>query len=207
MIRALVLAAMLTSQPAHACSLALSLGLDASTSLSQDEWRMQVDGTANALLSPQVRAAVNAIAPIRMQVFAWAALQDGSDWIEVGSADDLPTVAEAVRSLSRAHVNAGTAIGAAMAYGAAELRSQPCRRLVLDLSGDGKGNGFLTAAVAAERINATQDVTVNGIGIGPQGEGAFLDAKAGPGAFTMHAETFADFERVLVLKLLAEMLS
>ena len=87
------------------------------------------------------------------------------------------------------------------------MRSQPCRRLVLDLSGDGKGNGFLTAAGAAERINATQDVTVNGIGMGPQGEGAFLDAMAGPGAFTMHAETFADFERVLVLKLLAEMLS
>lgn len=207
MIRALAIAAMLASQPANACSLALSLGLDASTSLSQDEWRMQVDGTANALTSPQVRAAVNAIAPIRVHVFAWAALQDGSDWIEVGSADDLPAVAEAVRSLSRAHVNAGTAMGAAMAYGAAELRSQPCRRLVLDLSGDGKGNGFLTAAVAAERINATQDVTVNGIGIGPQGEGAFLDAKAGPGAFTMHAETFEDFERVLVLKLLAEMLS
>ena len=207
MIRALALSAMLAAPPASACSLALSLGLDASTSLSQDEWRMQVEGTANALLSPQVRAAVNVIAPIRMQVFAWAALQDGSDWMEVGSADDLPVVAEAIRSLSRAHVNAGTAMGAAMAYGAAELRSQPCRRLVLDLSGDGKGNGFLTAAVAAERINATQDVTVNGIGIGPQGEGAFLDAQAGPGSFVMHAETFADFERVLVLKLLAEMLS
>lgn len=46
------------------CTLALALGLDASSSMSDPQWRMQVEGTAAAIMSPEVVASVNAIAPI-----------------------------------------------------------------------------------------------------------------------------------------------
>lgn len=207
MIRAIALSAMLVASPAAACNLALSLGLDASSSMSPAQWQMQIDGTANALLSPQVRQAVEMVAPIRVHVFAWAGIQDGSGWVVVRTAADLEAVAAAVRGLSRLRVGIGTSMGAAMLYAAEELRQQPCGRRVLDLSGDGNGNGQPTAAVAASELGASFDITVNGIGIGENGAEAFTDAKAGPGAFTMHAETFEDFERVLIMKLLAELLS
>lgn len=189
------------------CSLALALGLDASSSMSDPQWRMQVEGTAAAIMSPEVVASVNAIAPIRVHVFAWAGEQAGGDWIDVRSGDDLAIVAAAVRGLNRAHAGVGTATGAAMLYAASELRQQPCRRRVLDLSGDGRGNGKPTAAEAAEQINIPGDVTINGVGIGAEGETAFTDAMVGPGSFTLHAKSFEDFSRVLVTKLLAEMVS
>ena len=60
--------------PARAnCWLALALGLDVSQSVDAVEYRLQLDGLANALEDAEVQSAIFAYAPVtvRLMVYEW----------------------------------------------------------------------------------------------------------------------------------------
>ncbi|WP_172293508.1 DUF1194 domain-containing protein [Pseudoruegeria sp. HB172150] len=218
--------ALLAALPAHSnCRHALALGLDVSGSVDAREYRLQLDGLAAALLRPGVQQAFLAFpdAPVRIYVFEWAG--SGSqrlllDWREIGGAGDLAEAAAVLNGTGRAAMDPSTAIGEAIAMGAAALGTQgTCWRRTLDISGDGKSNSGPRPRDLPEGGDLA-GVTVNGLVIGADPRNASDRRQAeigelqayyhsevirGPGAFTEVALGFEDFEEGMARKLLKEL--
>lgn len=218
----------LAAAPAPAmaeCRQALALGLDVSGSVDKWEYRLQLDGLAAALADPQVQAAFLDFpeTPVRLMVFEWSAESHQRQilgWTEIVSAAGLARIALNLRDTRPVPVaNPSTAIGAAMLYGAAELRAQgPCRQKTLDISGDGPANvGRHPRLIEAAE---TAGVVINGLVIGPDGPSnttknrqnvksllAYYESHVirGPGAFVEAALDYEDFARAIRRKLIREL--
>ena len=207
------------------CRHALSIGLDVSGSVNAEEYRLQLDGLAAALLHPEVQEAMLAFAGahVRLQVYEWAgrdSQRDLLDWTEIRTAEDLARIAATLRATPRIPREPETAIGLSMLYGALALAQQPtCWRRTLDLSGDGRNN---TGPRPRDlRGNAALDeITVNALVVGSdslsaadrrQAEIAGLwayfkvEVIRGPEAFVEVALGFEDFEAAMARKLLKEL--
>lgn len=151
-MKAALLAALLASTAApalaqEACRQALALGLDVSGSVDAREYRLQLDGLANALNSDAVRAKLldQTGAPVEIMVFEWSGPQDQMTlvpWTRVETAPALDQITDQLRATERREeATPGTAIGVAMLHGASQLAQRAhCWRKTLDLSGDGKSN-------------------------------------------------------------------
>ncbi|WP_308445957.1 DUF1194 domain-containing protein [Ruegeria spongiae] len=227
MIRALVLTAFcLAAVGAQAqCRQALALGLDVSGSVDSQEYRMQLDGLANALLHPEIVTLLTAqpAAPARLAVYEWSGANDQRlliNWRDIRDRTDLDQISALLRATRRAEADPGTAVGAAMRFGAGMLVQQgDCWKRTLDLSGDGKHNlGPHPRDVQAELI--AQGLTINGLLIGSDprfgqnrryGEIGELSAYyrawviLGPGAFVEIALGFEHYEQAMVRKLRREL--
>lgn len=217
---------LLMASPAIAqCRQALALGLDVSGSVDSSEYRLQLDGVAQALLSDQVAEAFFIFPEnsVRLMVFEWSARHHQRQiigWTEINSRDDLARVANRLTSTRAAAVeNPSTAIGAAMLYGVAELQKQDeCWQKTLDISGDGPANiGRHPQDITPE---LTGQVIINGLVIGPNSPAnvnknrhnlktleEYYEAYVlrGFGAFTEAANDYADFERAMRRKLIREL--
>lgn len=131
----------------EACRQALALGLDVSGSVDAREYRLQLDGLANALNSDAVRAKLldQTGAPVEIMVFEWSGPQDQMTlvpWTRVETAPALDQITDQLRATERREeATPGTALGVAMLHGASQLSLRAhCWRKTLDLSGDGKSN-------------------------------------------------------------------
>lgn len=212
-------AAVCSSPAEAACRQALALGLDVSGSVDAREYHMQLDGLANALVTPEVIEAFLAMqgTPVRVMVFEWSGAQAQRDlvpWTEVSDALDLHDLAGQLRSTQRTQLDPSTAIGSAKAYGAAALAGQgACWRRVLDLSGDGKSN----TGPRPQDIQP-QGITINALVIGvPATPGRAITGLAelvayfkayvieGDQAFVETAQGFESFEAAMVRKLKREL--
>jgi hypothetical protein len=213
---ALALALTLGAGPAAAqvYRLALSLGLDVSSSVDSREYALQREGLAAALSAPDVQAAFLAVPGhhVALHIYEWSGRSQQvtrQDWAEIRDAADLDAVAAGLRAQGRSYAQFPTALGFAMGYGARALEQQPfCSQHTLDISGDGTNNdGF--APEVARREFPFEGVTVNGLVIGANWEtlaryfGRFVIQ--GPGAFVETAQEYTDFERTMRRKLLREL--
>ncbi len=207
------------------CRQALALGLDVSGSVDAQEYRLQIDGLAAALLRPEVQRAFLALpdAPVRLHVYEWAGLASQRTlipWTEITSAADLQTIAATLTATPRVEHQPPTALGQALLSGARRLSEQPeCWKRTLDLSGDGKSN-------TGPRPRDVKDdprlagITVNGLVIGsdqrPRGDHRQteipelwsyykVEVIRGPQAFVEVALGFEDFEAAMARKLLREL--
>lgn len=211
---ALGAAALLTlSAPARACALALLFALDVSASVDPEEYRLQREGLAAALLSPAVREAVMAQeGGMAFGAYEWSGRhqQDVAlPWTMVTDEAGLLAVARHLADGPRSYAEFPTAIGYALAYGEVMLRDAPaCERRVIDISGDGIGNEGFGPAAAYREFDFSA-ITVNGLVIG--GSDAELlsyyetNIPHGPDAFIEVAEGFADYENAMRRKLLREL--
>ncbi|MFW2541395.1 DUF1194 domain-containing protein [Primorskyibacter sp. 2E107] len=194
-----------------ACRQALALGLDVSGSVDAQEYRLQLDGLAAALETPEVVAAFLAMpdAPVRLAVFEWSgqfAQRGLQDWVTVTDVGVLADVAERLRGTARVAQDPSTALGEAKRYGAALLAPQAgCWRRVLDLSGDGESN-------TGPRPQDVRPggVTINALvvtGSEPEALVSYFRAYVieGEQAFVETALGFADFEAAMVRKLKREL--
>jgi hypothetical protein len=206
--------ALATPAAAQQCRLALSLGLDVSSSVSTQEYRLQADGVAAALTDPAVAEAfvMTPEARVALHVFEWSGTQQqrlvvGWTWIE-GPAD-LARAAAVLRTATRSVAEHPTAVGQAMAYGATALAAGPdCWQRTLDLSGDGPNNDGPTATLIRGGF-APDALIVNGLVIGASRATLRRYYEQfvihGPGAFVEEAENYADFEAAMRRKLLREL--
>lgn len=226
MIRMLILLMSLAAGPVVAqCRQALALGLDVSGSVDGREYRLQLDGLAAALLRPEVEQLIlsDPAAPIRLAVFEWSEASFQRlliNWTAVRTPLDLHAIAQRLRATQRASAPQGTAVGAAMQYGASLLAGQGgCWKRTLDLSGDGKHNVGPHPRAAKSALGAS-GITINGLVIGADSTGsgdkryvqigelsAYYNAWVilGPGAFVETALGFDAYEDAMTRKLIREL--
>ncbi len=199
---------------AAACRLALSLGLDVSSSVDAREYRLQTEGLAAALTAPEVREAFLATpgAPVMLQIYEWSGWQQQVVRVAVdgdrrrgrprGDRRRPRRPAAQLRAVSD-RPRPGAAASAATA-----LAGQDCTKRTLDLSGDGTNNDGISPEVARREL-AMPGITVNGLVIGANVEtlGRYYQQFViqGPGAFVEVAADYEDFERAMRRKLLREL--
>ena len=216
MVRRLALAGALwlgLSEAQAACKLALAVALDTSASVDNSEARLQFDGIAAALTDPRVIEAILTPADehIYLAAFEWSGYSQQlliMNWIRLDSDAAIRDAAARLRGYVQAPVFLATAIGKAIEFGGKLLRSAPpCRRRVLDVSGDGVNNIGVPPSYFYRRGDL-EGAVVNGLvirGAEPDPLTYYIDDVIfGPGAFVEIAESYDDFRRAMVRKLLRE---
>ncbi|WP_127110499.1 DUF1194 domain-containing protein [Pararhodobacter zhoushanensis] len=218
---ALLLAALIgAAGPAGAaCRLALALAFDVSASVDAREYRLMMEGTAEALRDPQVRQAALSDLPVALAAYVWAGRREQAiavDWVLIESETDLAEFADRLQGFPRPTGDplsiwgGRTGVGAALAAGERLLSRAPvCDAQTIDLAGDGESND----GPASVRLEA---VTVNALAVAgnmPLDYDGAVDGLVGwyevnilqgPGAFALEAQGFGDFARAMRVKLLRE---
>lgn len=219
----LALALLFLGHPAQAgCRLALLLGLDISSSVDAAEDRLQRQGLAAALASPDVADAILSVPgqTVALSVFEWSGqVQQDTllDWVILDSPQAITRAADRIAASTRSYADFATAIGRALEFANARFTRAPrCDRQVLDVSGDGIHNDGPWPRDVYGR-GTLADVTVNGLAIVVD-EPALDHADPGdlethyrnhvmrgPGSFVMRADGFEDFRDAMRRKLLREL--
>ncbi|MCV2868190.1 DUF1194 domain-containing protein [Defluviimonas sp. WL0002] len=202
-----------TQAAAAECRLALALGLDVSSSVDPQEYALQRDGLAAALLSQQVKEALFSGDPrwVAIAVYEWSGRWQQAmvlDWTPIRNDMDLTLAAERIASAQRSYQDYPTALGAALGFGSTLLdRGPACDRRTLDISGDGVNNEAF-APSDAYRAFPFGDTLVNGLvitGSDPNVAQFYMShVLRGPGAFLEQAGDYRDYEEAMARKLRRE---
>jgi hypothetical protein len=197
----------------RAIELLLVLAVDASSSVSADEFELQMRGLAAAFRAPEV---VQAIVETEPRGIAVALVQWSSPGSQVVALDwtfvDDPASAEALaqRIEDRGRLILGeTSIEGALTFSTGLLQRSgfAAERRVIDVSGDGQSN-WGPDPDAVRDLAVASGITINALAV--SNEQANLGAYyrdhviGGPGAFVLAAADYADFARAMRAKLLQE---
>jgi len=219
MIRLLIfLVACLTTAAARAsdCALGLVLALDISSSVNSYEYDVQKDGLAAALRHEDIRAILlSEPGTIRIAAFEWSGEEQKdmiASWTQIITNRDIDALATRIEAHERRFTRFSTALGEALRFGESLFNDlpAPCRRQVIDVSGDGVSNEGMTPA-EYRTMGGLRRVTVNGLvmkGESPDPEAYYRDEGVigGPGAFMMVARNgFQDYPDLILGKLLREL--
>jgi hypothetical protein len=198
------------------CRLKLVLALDISSSVDEQEDRLQRDGVANALLSPDVaRAFFAGPGAVAIYAFEWSSHGNQTSllpWSVVNTPDDLALAAAAIAGSPRSRVDMPTGVGLALGHAITALRHGPdCVLKTIDVSGDGINNDGYSPAIAFRSFDFG-GVTVNGLavlGAETESEARLIDfyrseVVHGPGAFLEVADGYNDYARAMGRKLFRE---
>lgn len=192
----------------------LILMADVSGSVDQEEFLLQRRGYAQALRNPRVLSAIRngPLGGIAISYVEWSGHFLKSvivPWTLVRTPVDVEKVAQRLEGHPREIYGGGTAVGSAILYGAESIRNNAFDgvRKVVDVSGDGPDKDGLPASVGRDQAVA-MGVTVNGLPIIGTYAGLdifFLDnVIGGPGAFSIPARDFKDFQAAILTKLIRE---
>ena len=198
--------------PADACELSLLLAVDVSGSVDSREYSIQMNGLADAL-----RNGVIADALVQQQAYVALMQWTGSsrqrvtiDWTQLLSHLDVLNFADRVDNDPRIWRNYSTAIGEALT--AAHLAFEdvePCKRRVIDVSGDGVSNEGIEPHHPRASIDANA-ITINAIAIETDATDLtayfFENVIAGEGAFVATARGFKEYPEQIRRKLQREVL-
>lgn len=214
---------------AEEVDLELVLAMDASGSISNKEYLLQLEGTYAAFRDPAIQTAITSgpTGKIAVSIMLWsdAAFEKvNSGWFLLDSAQTANAFAEQIKDFQLnqdrqiGFGGGGTGIGAGVEEALKLLRRNPYEglRKVVDVSGDGIETEFwFTKSVLiadAKRLANAEGVTVNGLPIitpdFPNLDTYYLDQViTGPGSFVEIASGFEDFGRAIRKKLLREISS
>jgi Ca-activated chloride channel family protein len=195
--------------PATACDTALLLAIDVSSSIDAGEYRLQVDGLADALNDPQVSDAL-VQGQVALMVVQWSGVGNQAvslPWTRMRGFDEVARFAEASRAMPRAFVNSDTAIGDAILFATAQFGAvADCGRRVIDVSGDGSENAGSATASARAGAEAA-GIIINGIAIESMGvaiTGFYRLAVITHGGFVVTARGHLDYPRAIREKIRRE---
>lgn len=206
------------------CHTGLILALDASDSVDEREATLQRRGLAFALTDPEV---MEALAPnpdygTLAMIFEWGGVGAHrvlADWSRLDRAATINDFASHLMNDDLTLLGGQTAIGSALEFAVAAMARQqvPCRRLVIDVSGDGPGNiGTSPATLRSEGL--FDGLIINGLVI-RQDPAAYLqqqptrdplpyyetEVRQGVGSFVMITNNFEDYGITMRRKLLREL--
>ncbi len=207
---------------AQSCAHALVLGLDVSLSVDAQDFALQRQGLANALLDPDVADTILHMpgGDVELAVYEWSGEFDQVllvDWTIIDSQATLLSVANALRTQPPMDRTGRTAIGASMLFALELIRQRShCPRLTLDISGDGPSNQGPPPELIRAQMEAA-GVIVNALVI----ENNFNDPEpsvspplgpyyhekviTGPAAFAELIFGFENYEEAMRRKLLREL--
>jgi Ca-activated chloride channel family protein len=195
---------------ASACETALVLAMDVSNSVDEGEYRLQVDGLADALADPDVIGAI-LDGGAALAVLQWSGPDQQTvtqPWTLLTTASQIAAFADAARATPRAHRLSGTAPAEALSAALALLATAPpCKRQIIDISGDGTPNAGADPR-ALRREAELQGVTVNGLAIESLGlaiTGFYRSALITADGFVITARDHRDFPRAMRDKLFREL--
>lgn len=214
---------------AEEVDLELVLAMDASGSISNTEYILQLEGTAAAFRDPAIQTAITSgpAGKIAVSLMLWsdaAFPKIKSGWFVLDSAASASRFARLVETFQLREDRTtdigggGTGIGAGVREAVNMLNSNSHQgvRQVIDVSGDGIETEFSFSKGImvrdAKRIAQAEGITINGLPIlsenFPALDQYFRDEVIiGPGAFVEKAASFEDFGRAIRRKLLREIQS
>lgn len=192
-----------------ACAVALVLLLDASGSVTNEDWRMQVQGTADGIADDAVTRIIERQGAVAMTAIAFSDLTVPMvPWRVLRTAGEARGFAQALREAPRA-LYGGTRIGEAIDDAVVALDAAPCaaEQEVIDVASDGDADPVPT--MRARDAAAARGVRVNAIGIGrlPGGNPAdwLRDNAVTMGGFSIDVGDWSDFSRAMRRKLQMEL--
>jgi len=194
--------------------LQLVLAIDSSSSVSMDEYYLQLEGYARAFANPLLSEAIAALprGRIAVSLFEWSGPGQqvlNFEWRILDGAESTRRFAEELALAPRLVIGGETAIGYALAFAATLLEDAPGgpARMVVDVSGDGSSNRGLPVSVARAELLA-RGIVINGLAVTNQEAGleAYYarEVIGGPGSFVLPAGDYDDFRDVILRKLLRE---
>jgi Ca-activated chloride channel homolog len=203
-----------SSAVAEECGLALVLAMDASKSMDSADFELAFDGTAAALRSAAVQAAILAQAsPVALSAFEWSGQNHQRivhDWTVLQSRQDIEEFASSLESHERGGIGQRTGTGSALQFAFAHLEEGPdCARKIVDLASDGYSSDGMTPREFYIG-NLDLNVTVNALVIGGESRPHLWEyfngeVLRGPGAFSLATIDYQDFPQAIAQKLLREL--
>jgi hypothetical protein len=201
---------------------ALVLLADGSGSIDPDEFRMQRDGYADALTSPEVLDAIRSNARQRIAVLfvEWGAPESQEivvDWSLIDGAASAALFAERLRAEPKKTFGYNS-ISNALTFALSRIRSAPFLgdRTVIDVSGDGPNIGGRPIEQARAEV-VREGITINALAVRPPGSSVALslgmpledyyrqNVIGGPGAFVETADGRERFAQAIRTKLVLEL--
>lgn len=192
-----------TVMPASAAVIQLALAVDASLSIDDPEWALQMQGYANAINAALPTDGTVAVSVVR---FASTASVVRS-MTEITNASDRTDLANFFLGLAQDGNGVLTCITCAIEAAEGTLDSDPLTKGVIDVSTDGdftegfNPNSDETVVGSAEWAVLNDADVVNALGIGT---GAPPDFAHGDGSFSVLTPDFVQFENALIAKLRRE---
>jgi hypothetical protein len=202
------------ARAAEGVDVAVALAIDSSSSVSMDEFYLQMEGYAAAFRHPAVAEAISSgrVGAVAVAMFEFSDAKTHTmnlAWRRLAAPADLETYAKECEIAPRLVIGGATAIGDAIdfAHEALDACPFPALRRVIDVSGDGASNqGRSVIAARADALAA--GIAINGLPI--LNEEPALDAYfrlfviGGPGAFVIAARDYRDFREAIRDKLIRE---
>ncbi len=207
-----------------AVDLELVIAVDVSTSMSQEEQRVQREGYVSALRSPDVLQAIKSgrRGRIAMAYFEWARPEYQRvrvPWTVIDGPADVDAIADAIAG-QPASPQGGTSISSALLFAGQLLKTSGFMsdRRIIDVSGDGPNNAGPLVESARDVLIA-RGVTINGLVVsllhGPPDmiqsfSLSYLESYyrrcviGGPRAFVLSVGDLADFKKAIHRKFVAE---
>lgn len=196
-----------------ACEIELVIAMDVSRSVNQYEFDLVRYGTANAFSHPEI---IEIIAwmdkGMMVSVTQWSGVEKQKvsvPWQHVKTQKSLKQLSDDIRKMKRAFRFEFTAPAEALihAFSLFDKNPRPCRRRVIDLSGDGRANQGSDTGITADLI-ARSGVTINGLvirGDNPDPLSFYIEeVKRGTLSFVEIANGYDDFPRAIFRKILRE---
>lgn len=222
-LRGLVLAALLAavcSRPAGAAnaaipvSLELVLAIDASLSVDDGEFDLQLRGIAKAFRDPTIMALIGqhagGVAVTLVQWSGWAESLKKPPWHLLSDAPSSLAFADAVERVGRARLGYLTGIGHAIDFSVELIEENGFhgKQRKIDVSGDGRSNAG-PEPVPARASALARGITINGLAIltdDPDLRQYYNDSViGGPAAFVMSTASYSDFADAIAAKLAREL--
>jgi Protein of unknown function (DUF1194) len=199
---------------AQVVDLQLVLAVDVSGSVSDERFRLQQKGYADAFRNWRVLEAIRggtsrAIAVTMTQWTGPSQQQVVVGWMVISDEASMLAFADAVERTTRQLYGGGTSISGAIDHAMTlfPLLDATAGRRVIDISGDGANNRGRPAAEARDDA-VKAGVTINGLPIlalEPSLDQYYMNnVIGGPNAFMIVAETFENFAEAVLKKLITE---
>ena len=194
--------------------LALVLAVDASRSVNDARFRLQMQGYADAFANPKVLQAIRSgpLQSIAVAMVQWTgpALQaDVIGWTQVSDKESAEEFSAMIRATPRRLFGGGTSLSGAIDHAMRLLEESPFEgtRRVIDVSGDGSNNSGRSPRQARDAAVAA-GIGINGLpilSVEPGLDRYYRDnVIGGPGAFVIAVDSFEQFADAILSKLVAE---
>ena len=194
--------------------LELVLAVDASSSVSADEFELQIQGLAEAFRDPRVLQAVQASGDLGMAVamIQWSDARKqflAVDWTLVTGTEGAEAFSAEIARTPRYVIGGGTAIGSALKFALRQFDNNEYngRRRVIDISGDGRANQGIHPSILRDAA-VDRGFTINGLAIVNEDPAVAdyyrVNVIGGTGAFIMTANDYESYALAILIKLIKE---